>query len=444
MGCSTDPVTTGRHHRWRIMTVVPVSSEAGTDFDTGAPDVEDSAVVADTRHARALAALRSAEVRTGVRKQATAARAIQVVRTERLHGQLGEQPREHLPEQPAEPALEPLAELSVELPAGSPRELSRELPAGSPREVSRKSSRELSREPFRESPREPSREPRVQVRALRGGLATGPGTESATRSAPSSGGRVGVPGDDARILPVHPHLAALLPDGGLRTGTTVVVRGSTSLLLTLLAEASRDGAWTVLAGYPAAGMAAAADAGCDLARTLVVPLPSGSGVDAPAVLAALIDGMDVVVIGPEVTLLDHDRRRLTARARERGSVLVAAGPPNDRAGSGAGWPGAHVVLEATAGAWAGIDHGAGWLRRRTLRVRRTGRGSAARPLHLDVEVPVCRAAAGAADLVGGMGLVRGTELVGGAELAAEQSSVVGEAGTPGGASESRPQLELVG
>ncbi|GHH78867.1 hypothetical protein [Promicromonospora soli] len=397
------------------MTVVPVSSEAGTDFDTGAPDVEDSAVVADTRHARALAALRSAEVRTGVRKQATAARAIQVVRTE--------QPREHLPEQPAEPAFEPLAELSVESPAGSPREL--------------------------------SREPRVQVRALRGGLATRPGTESATRSAPSSGGLVGAPGEDARILPVHPHLAALLPDGGLRTGTTVVVRGSTSLLLTLLAEASRDGAWTVLAGYPAAGMAAAADAGCDLARTLVVPLPSGSGVDAPPVLAALIDGMDVVVIGPEVTLLDHDRRRLTARARERGSVLVAAGPPNDGAGraglgsagagsAGAGWPGAHVVLEATAGAWAGIDHGAGWLRRRTLRVRRTGRGSAARPLHLDVEVPVCRAAAGAADLVGGVELVRGTELVGGVELAAEQSSVVGEAGTTGGASESRPQLELVG
>jgi hypothetical protein len=426
------------------MTVVTVSLEAGTDYDNSA-DVEDSAVVTDTRHARALAALRSAEVRTGVRKQATAARAIQVVRTEQPHGRLGE----HLPEQPAEPAFAPLAELSVESPAGSPHELSRE----SSHELSRESPPESSRELSRES----SREPRVQVRALRGGLATVPGTESATGSAPSSGGRVGAgaPGEGARILPVHPHLAALLPDGGLRTGTTVVVRGSTSLLLTLLAEASRDGAWTVLAGYPAAGMAAAADAGCDLARTLVVPLPSGSGVDAPAVLAALIDGMDVVVIGPEVTLLDHDRRRLTARARERGSVLVAAGPPIDGAGSagvgsagvgsaGAGWPGAHVVLEATAGAWAGIDHGAGWLRRRTLRVRRTGRGSAARPLHLDVEVPVCRAAAGAADLVGGMELVRGTERVGGAELAAEQSSMVAKAGTPGGASESRPQLELVG
>ncbi len=311
------------------MTVVTVSSETSTDAD--ADD-------ADTRHAQALAALRSAEARTGVRKQATVARAVQTVRTEQL---------------------------SIELPR--------------------------------------------------------------------------VPGEDARVLPVHPHLAALLPDGGLRAGTTVLVRGSTSLLLTLLAEASRDGAWTVLVGYPAAGMAAAADAGCDLARTLVVPLPAGSGVDAPAVLAALIDGMDVVVVGPGVALLDRDRRRLTARARERGTVLVPAAlpalsapalsagslprqrpvagrePSTQRGVGDGGWPGAHVVLEAVGGGWAGIDHGTGWLRRRTLRVRRTGRGSAARPLHLDVEVPVCRAA-------------------GGAELAAEP--VAAETGPP--------RLELVG
>jgi len=341
------------------MTVVTVHSGAVTDvdtadtgaFDTGTRDSATLGGVApmDTRHARALAALRSAEVRTGVRKQATAARAVQTVRME--------QPREHLHEQPDKPTPEP--------PAGSSR---------------------------------------VQVRALPGGLAVG----HTALPAPSSGGRTGGPGEDARVLPVHPRLAALLPDGGLRAGTTVVVQGSTSLLLTLLAEASRDGAWTVLVGYPAAGMAAAADAGCDLARTLVVPLPTGSGVDAPAVLAALIDGMDVVVVGPEVELLDQDRRRLTTRARDRGTVLVATLPSTRRE---AGWSGAHVVLEATGGAWGGIDQGTGWLRRRTLRVRRTGRGSASRALHLDVEVPVCRAAAEAAERVGAESRPR-LELVG--------------------------------
>jgi hypothetical protein len=372
------------------MTVVTVSSGAVADvdtadtdtFDTGTPDSGApgsgalGSAVPDARHARALAALRSAEMRTGVRRQATAPSSVR--------------------------SREPS------------------------RESFRKQSRGQSREPVHEPSHEPSR---GQVRALPGGLANAAASPASTvRQAPSSGSRTGGPGEDARVLPVHPHLAALLPDGGLRAGTTVVVQGSTSLLLTLLAEASRDGAWTVLVGYPAAGMAAAADAGCDLARTLVVPLPAGSGVDAPAVLAALIDGMDVVVVGPEVELLDQDRRRLTARARDRGTVLVAAPPaPSSSAGYSPlrrpsagrrvstqreGWGGAHVVLEAVEGAWAGIDQGTGWLRRRTLRVRRTGRGSASRPLHLDVEVPVCRA--------------------------------VGEAGAPGDAAESRPQLELVG
>lgn len=318
------------------MTVVTASAEAialDVDADVDAEAADDTAV---TRHARALAALRSAEVRTGVRKQATAARTIQAVRPE------------------------PLADRPVD--------------------------------------------------------------------------------GDTRVLPVDPRLASLLPDGGLRTGTTVVVQGSTSLLLTLLAEASRDGAWTVLVGYPSAGMVAAADAGCDLARTLVVPLPAGSGVDASAVLAALIDGMDVVVVGPEVALLDQDRRRLAARARERGTVLLAALPTpalsagfsplqrpsaGRRASTQQGW-GAQVVLEATEGTWTGIDQGAGWLRRRILRVRRTGRGSAARPLYLEVELPVSRAVDGAADLV------------------AEQSSVAREVEAPGGAAEGRPLLELVG
>ncbi|MGI5191224.1 hypothetical protein ACQEVI_24010 [Promicromonospora sp. CA-289599] len=338
------------------MTVVSASSEA-IALDGDVDDTDDTAA---TRHARALAALRSAEVRTGVRKQATAARPVQAVRPE------------------------PLAERQAD------------------RAADRSADRLVDR--------------------------------------PADG--------DTRVLPVDPRLASLLPDGGLRAGTTVVVQGSTSLLLTLLAEASRDGAWTVLVGYPAAGMAAAADAGCDLARTLVVPLPAGSGVDAPAVLAALIDGMDIVVIGPEVALLDQDRRRLTTRARDRGTVLVATLPTpassslsagylplqrpstgqkssTQRGVGGVGWVGAHVVLQATEGDWAGVDHGAGWLRRRTLRVRRTGRGNAARPLHLDVEVPVCRAVGG-----GVAGVV---------EPSAGQGSVTGSPDEG-----SRPRLELVG
>lgn len=378
------------------MTVVTASSEAiALDVDTDV-DVDDTAA---TRHARALAALRSAEVRTGVRKQATAVRTIEAVRPEPFT----DGPADHRTDRSADCPTDHRTDRSADRPASRPAD------------------------------------------------------RPANRHADRSADRL-VDGD-ARVLPVDPRLASLLPDGGLRTGTTVVVQGSTSLLLTLLAEASRDGAWTVLVGYPAAGMAAAADAGCDLARTLVVPLPAGSGVDAPAVLAALIDGMDIVVIGPEVALLEQDRRRLTTRARDRGTVLVAALPTpasgslsaglsplqrpstgrkssTQRRAGGVGWAGAHVVLEATEGNWAGVDHGAGWLRRRTLRVRRTGRGNAARPLHLDVEVPVFRTAGG-----GPGGGTAGGGVAGVVEPFGDRDSV---AGSPGEGSERRQRLELVG
>jgi hypothetical protein len=46
------------------------------------------------------------------------------------------------------------------------------------------------------------------------------------------------------VLPVLDGLADLLPWGGLRCGSTVVVRGSTTLLLALLATASS--AWAAV------------------------------------------------------------------------------------------------------------------------------------------------------------------------------------------------------
>ncbi|WP_205710888.1 hypothetical protein [Isoptericola sp. BMS4] len=201
---------------------------------------------------------------------------------------------------------------------------------------------------------------------------------------PAAGRAAG--GDPAHVAPgagsrhgpawsVHPDLSALLPDGGVARGSTLAVRGSASLLLALLAAPSAAGAWTAFVGAPAVGMLAAHDAGMALARTALVPRP---GPDAPAVVAALLDGMDLVVVGPQATLTGADRRRLGARARERGAVLVPLGT----------WPGAHVALDARGGTWAGIDHGAGWLRRRTLSVLRTGRGAAARPVEIDVVVPV--------------------------------------------------------
>lgn len=180
---------------------------------------------------------------------------------------------------------------------------------------------------------------------------------------------------DERAWPVHDALAPLLPLGGLQRGTVLAVRGSTSLLLALVARPSRAGAWTAAVGFPAVGLLAAADVGADLDRVVLVPRP---GPDAALAIAALVDGLDVVVVGPDAALTDTDRRRLTGRARERGALLVAA----------TAWPGAHVALTVTGGGWSGADRGAGWLRRRTLVVERAGRGGAARPTRVEVELPL--------------------------------------------------------
>lgn len=174
-------------------------------------------------------------------------------------------------------------------------------------------------------------------------------------------------------LPVPPPLVDLLPDG-LRRGATTTVRGSSSLTLGMLAHACASGAWGVAVGHPRLGLLAAAQAGVDLTRFAFVPDP---GPDAALVLAALLDGIDVVLVGPDAPLADADRRRLSARARERGAALLTT----------VAWPGAAVVLDAGPARWSGVGDGDGRLRTCRVEVRRTGRGGAGVPTSVEVELP---------------------------------------------------------
>ncbi|WP_456826728.1 hypothetical protein [Cellulomonas sp. P5_E12] len=175
-------------------------------------------------------------------------------------------------------------------------------------------------------------------------------------------------------MAVPPPLVPIMPEG-LRRGGTTVVTGSTSLVLAMLAHACAGGAWAAVVGQPTIGLLAASQAGVSLDRLAVVPRP---GLEAPTVVAALLDGVDVVVVGPEVTLSDAERRKLSARARDRGSVLLST----------ADWPGAGVVLTVESGRWTGIDAGEGRLRTHEIRLVRTGRGSAAVPRALDLTLPL--------------------------------------------------------
>ncbi|MBU5423176.1 hypothetical protein KQI48_10915 [Cellulomonas hominis] len=180
---------------------------------------------------------------------------------------------------------------------------------------------------------------------------------------------------DRPPLAVPPALTPLLPDG-LRRGSTTAVLGSTSLVLAMVAAActARE-AWAAVVGQPSLGLLAAAQTGVALERLAVVPRP---GVDTPTVVAALLDGIDVVVVGPGATLVDADRRRLMARARDRGSVLLSTAP----------WPGAGCVLTVEGGRWSGVGDGDGRLRAHELHVTRTGRGSAGQTQDLRLVLPL--------------------------------------------------------
>ena len=175
----------------------------------------------------------------------------------------------------------------------------------------------------------------------------------------------GVPGA-GRVLPTRAELTTVLPWPGLRRGSTVAVHGSVSLLFALLSEATSNGSWGAAVGLPGMNLVAAAEAGVELERLAVVPRP---GADPAGVIAALLDGVDLVAVGGTGQVSDADARKLSARARNRGSVLLPFGR----------WPGAEVQLRCTGATWSGLGQGHGHLRERSVTVHARGRGAASRP-----------------------------------------------------------------
>lgn len=185
-------------------------------------------------------------------------------------------------------------------------------------------------------------------------------------------------------LPVLPGLEGLLPGAGLRRGQTVSVgaaagvSGATTLALALLAQASVAGSWVAAVGVPSLGLVAADELGVALERLVLVAAPDRAAWG--GVVAALIDGFDIVVVqAGRGGVRAVDARRLVARARERGAVLVLLGE---------GWPdGADLSLQITAARWEGLGDGHGHLQARKVRITRAGRGEAAQPRRLDLWLP---------------------------------------------------------
>ncbi len=185
-------------------------------------------------------------------------------------------------------------------------------------------------------------------------------------------------------LPVLTALEGLLPGAGLRRGQTVSLgttagaSGATTLALALLAQASVAGSWVAAVGVPSLGLVAADELGVALERLVLVAAPDRSAWG--GVVAALVDGFDIVVLQPgRGGVRAVDARRLVARARERGTVLMLLD---------SGWPdGADLSLQITVSRWEGLGDGHGHLQARKVRIIRAGRGEAAQPQRLDLWLP---------------------------------------------------------
>lgn len=189
-----------------------------------------------------------------------------------------------------------------------------------------------------------------------------------------------------RRLPVLPALGGLLPAAGLRRGTAVAVdarpgvAGATSLALALAAGASQAGSWVAAVGLGSLGLVAAAEMGVGFERLALVADPGRRWKGWASVVAALVDGFDVVLVGggrhgdgarSRGGLPPADARRLVARVRERGTVLVVVGGD---------LPGQRSPLRLTVASsrWEGLGAGWGHLRGRRVTVEAGGRGASAR------------------------------------------------------------------
>ncbi len=130
------------------------------------------------------------------------------------------------------------------------------------------------------------------------------------------------------LLGLAPPLAELIGTPGLRRGSTLVVEaapgvcGASSLALALLAGPAAEGGTCAIVGLPGLGLLAAAELGVALEQLVVVPDP---GRRSAAVVAALLEGFDIVLARFPAGLPAATARRLSARAKERRAVLIVAG-----------------------------------------------------------------------------------------------------------------------
>jgi len=170
-----------------------------------------------------------------------------------------------------------------------------------------------------------------------------------------------------RTLPVIGDLAPLVPSGGLQRGSTLAVHGvgATSFALALAGQAVRQGSFMAVIAPPSFGLAACLDFDIPLRRVVQFVLPSDVA-NWAQVIAAVVEGFDLVMLADRHQATGSQARQLTARNRERGSVLIRVGGP--------AWPdAADLRFDVSSPEWSGLGQGHGHLQARKVAVQVAGR-----------------------------------------------------------------------
>lgn len=163
-------------------------------------------------------------------------------------------------------------------------------------------------------------------------------------------------------LPVGSLLFEAFGDAALERGQVYRCDGDAarSMSWALVAPASREGSWIATVDMATLGMMAAREHGVALQRLVCIDT-GGDATMWHRVVGNCVDGMDVVMVeSPRCSA--GDARRITARLRATGSVLVIVGDP------GAFSP--VLSIRATTTRWHFSTHA----HRREMHVSLSGRG----------------------------------------------------------------------
>lgn len=178
---------------------------------------------------------------------------------------------------------------------------------------------------------------------------------------------------DVPFLPLDPALEGLLPDPGLRVGSSYSISPSPSLLGALLAAPSQKGSWCAVIGMPTIGIEAMNDLGVELERLILVPDPGSRWL---TVATALSEVVPLIAVHPRSRVADADVSRLNARLRDRGCTLLVTAP----------WPQSEATITVEETEWHGLGSGWGLLAERTVTLRSSGRRQES-PRRVRVQMP---------------------------------------------------------